>query len=100
HLFSSGLHSNSGKSVTQRKSQSGAPEACPARTGRALPNESCISAIRRRNRPRTSQAISHLSAPKKMQSPSSIFSFDRSAAFSVSEKNFTRSEEHTSELQS
>src|SRR6266513_4162478 len=95
HLFSFGLHSNSGKSVTQRKSQSGAPEACPARTDRALPRKSCISAMRNRNRPRTSQETSHLSAPKKTQSPSSIFSFDRSAAFSVSEKNFTMGDFHS-----
>src|SRR5213075_3168888 len=89
HLFSSGLHSKSGKSVTQRKSHSG------ALGGRALPNRPWISAMRSRNRPSTSHAISHLSAPKKTQSPSLMLSFDSSAFFSVSEKNFTMGDFHS-----
>src|SRR6266487_3970443 len=84
HLFSSGLHSNSGKSVTQRKSQI-------STAGMSF----CISAMRSRNRPRTSQAISHLSAPKKTQSPSSMLSFDFSKAFSGSLKNFTMGDFHS-----
>src|SRR5437773_2927618 len=86
--------------------------------------------MRNRIRPSTSQAISHFPAAKKIQSPSSICNFVRSDSFSASEKNFTmgdfhspfstlmkaspfapnifaiavssstRSEEHTSELQS
>src|ERR1044071_8982580 len=96
HLFSSGLHSKRGKSVTQRKSQS-EPESEPDWPLR-LTIKFCISATRSLIRPSTSHAVSHLSAPKKTQSPSSILSFDCSAVFSTSEKN--RSEEHTSELQS
>ena len=87
HLFSSGLHSKSGKSVTQRKSQS-KPD------GR-LAIKFCSSATRSLIRPSTSHAISHLSAAKKRQSPSSILSFDCSAAFSASEKNFTIGDFHS-----
>src|SRR3989442_13957717 len=87
HLFSSGLHSKSGKSVTQRKSHS-EPDW-------RLAIKFCISATRSLIRPRTSQAISHLSAPKKTQSPSSMLSFDCNAAFSASEKNFTIGDFHS-----
>ena len=75
--------------MTQRKSQSGAPGE------RALPCKSCISAMRRRNRPRTSHAISHLSAVKKTQSPSWMFSFDCNVVFSASLKNFTIGDFHS-----
>src|SRR6266480_4371292 len=51
--------------------------------------------MRSRDRPSTSHAISHLSAPKKTQSPSSILSFDRNACFSASEKNFTMGDFHS-----
>src|SRR6266566_632633 len=89
HLFSSALHSKSGKSVTQRKSHSGALGE------RALTNRYWISVMRSRNRPSTSHAISHLSAPKKTQSPSSILSRDCNDCFSVSEKNFTIGDFHS-----
>src|SRR2546430_4912518 len=89
HLFSSGLHSKSGKSVTQRKSQSEPDWPLPD------PIKFWISAMRSRNRPSTSQAISHLSAAKKTQSPSSICNLDRKAAFSASEKNFTIGDFHS-----
>ena len=85
HLFSSGSIQNSGKSVTQRKSQISADRRelsefrrCAAAGGRELHRRFPIC-------PRA----------KKMQSPSSIFSFDCSAAFSASEKNFTMGDFHS-----
>ena len=51
--------------------------------------------MRKRIRPSTSQAISHLSAANKIRSPSSTCSFDCNAAFSASVKNFTIGDFHS-----
>src|SRR6266576_6151886 len=82
----------SGKSVTHRKSKS-EPES--ELDGPLTEVKPWISAMRNRIRPSTSQAISHLPAAKKIQSPSSICNFVRNDSFSASEKNFTIGDFHS-----
>jgi len=71
HLFLPGSIQTA-EIVTQRKSQSGAPEACPARTGRVYQMNPAFGDPAGATA-KNFTSDSHLSAPKKMQSPSSIF---------------------------
>ena len=61
----------------------------------SLPCPFKTSAQYKRILPRISQAFSHWSAANKIKSPSSIFNFEVSAAFSASLKNFTMGDFHS-----